>query len=680
MKHLKQKLLLTALLLLAVVSVNAQVYFEVNGINYKGYPSDETCVVTSSERSGDLVIPENVLYNGILYSVTEIGTTLGHQSIYPNITSLTIPHTVTSIGNGAFAWCKWLTSVTINNGVKTIGSNAFYHCENLSTINFGNSVEDIGYYAFQGCTSLTSIVIPNSVASIGGQAFKESGLRSIFIPNSVKSIGSSAFDKCSGLTNAEFESIEGLCGIEFGNYSANPLYKTNHLYIDGKEITELEIPNTVTSIGQYAFYKCTAITSITIPNSVEHIGKYAISYAGISSVSLPNSVTTIEPAAFYGCSNLTSINVDESNEYYRSIDGVLFDKQSLSIIQCPSGRSGSYEIPKGVKSIISYAFGYCKGLTSVIIPSSVTTIEIYAFSGCSNLTDVYNYSREPQHIDSNTFAIERNLHVLEGLYETYYNSSWNWEGFNITADLTLPEGVEIIDGDAGFSQNVDKECASISYTRTFNNTNWQALYVPFSMNYEDWAEEFEVARLNNVNQYDDDNDGTVDRTVLEIIKLAEGSKTEANTPYMIKAKETGEKTITVADATLYKTEETSHDVTSWETKFTFTGTYHTVTDMATNGYYALAGGSLQQATSDAVTLSPMRWYLSVTDRNGNPQGLAKSISVVIDGGETTGISEVNTITTRSNAIYSINGSYIGTDRSKLTKGIYVSGGKKIIIK
>lgn len=244
-----------------------------------------------------------------------------------------------------------------------------------------------------------------------------------------------------------------------------------------------------------------------------------------------------------------------------------------------------------------------------------------------------------------------------------------------------PTPIELVDATPITYPN-DANYASITYTRTFNNTNWQALYVPFSMEYEDWAEDFEVARLNNVNQYDDDNDGTVDRTVLEVFKMAEGSKTEANTPYMIKAKVAGEKTITLNDATLYKTEELSYDVTSWNTRFTFTGTYSAVTNMATNGYYALAGGRLQQATSDAVTLSPMRWYLDVTDRNGNHQDLAKTISLVFDDGETTDISPITygKNVSESGAIYSLDGAYAGNDRSNLAKGVYVSNGKKIIIK
>ena len=113
-------------------------------------------------------------------------------------------------------------------------------------------------------------------------------------------------------------------------------------------------------------------------------------------------------------------------------------------------------------------------------------------------------------------------------------------------------------------------------------------------------------------------DGTVDRTTLEIIKKTSGS-IDANTPYLIRAKETGEKTITLTDATLYKTEEKSVDCSSVKTKYTFTGTYDGVSgeDMLANGYYALAGGALKQAASSSASLGAFRWYLKAEPRGGS---------------------------------------------------------------
>lgn len=233
-----------------------------------------------------------------------------------------------------------------------------------------------------------------------------------------------------------------------------------------------------------------------------------------------------------------------------------------------------------------------------------------------------------------------------------------------------------------YANSEQKEHQYINYQRNFTNTNWSALYVPFAMQYDDWAEDFEVARLNDVHQFDDDEDGVIDRTVLELIKLKAGSSTEPNTPYMIKAKETGEKSIIVNDATLYATKENSFDVTSWNTMFTFTGTYNTVTDMAIRGHYALANGNLVQASSDAATLSPFRWYLDITDRNGNPASLSSSrILLSFDDGV---ITEINTAIVdavdNASSIYTLSGVGAGRGKSTLPMGLYISNGKKVLVR
>ena len=285
-------------------------------------------------------------------SVTSIG--VWAFAMCSNLTSITIPNSVTSIGDGAFKECSNLTSITIPNSVTSIGEDAFSWCSNLTSITIPNSVTSIGEDAFSLCSNLTSITIPNSVTSIGERAFEScKNLTSITIPNSVTSIGDSAFRECSKLTNISVDANN----IKYKSINGN-LYtkdeKTLVCYTVGKTDKSFTIPNSVTSIGNSAFYECDNLTSIIIPNSVTSIGNSAFSYCEkLTSITIPNSVTSIGENAFSSCTNLKSIT-----------------------------------IPNSVTSIGVWAFFHCSNLTSITIPNSVTSIGNSAFSLCSNLTSI----------------------------------------------------------------------------------------------------------------------------------------------------------------------------------------------------------------------------------------------------------------------------------------------------
>ena len=214
------------------------------------------------------------------YHLNTIVTVIPEEVTYNNVT-----WKVTRIGKKAF-YCEFeLPSVTIPNSVTSIEQEAFSSCYKLTSISIGNSVTSIGNSAFSGCSRLNSITIPNSVTDIGVSAFHEcSGLGKLVIGNGVKTIGKGAFYGCSRLGTVYISDLDAWCKISFGDYDSNPLLGARNLYLNGKNTKELVIPNSVTSINDYAFYGCKALTSITIPNSVTRIGYKAFNMDELKSV------------------------------------------------------------------------------------------------------------------------------------------------------------------------------------------------------------------------------------------------------------------------------------------------------------------------------------------------------------------------------------------------------------
>ena len=268
------------------------------------------------------------------------------------------------------------------------------------------------------------------------------------------------------------------------------------------------------------------------------------------------------------------------------------------------------------------------------------------------------------------YSVQSMTETAENVYTVVY------------ADAT---NVEILDSKETYEVARAFTADQLTYTRTFTTTNWQAWYMPFAMSYEDWKGDFDVARLNDVHQYDDNEDGVADRTELEIMFVKSGS-IAANTPYLIRAKETGMKYISLQNVVMQPTEEKQFDVTSWSNRYVFGGTYTQIpgSTMVSEGYYALAGGALQQAGSYSASLGAFRWYLQVLDRSAQVAAAPRVISLrlVGDEGDVTGIRPLQPMEQQEPAdVYDLNGRLVrkaARNLDNLPQGVYIVNGKKYI--
>ena len=353
MKHL-----FTMLLALVAATASAQ-DFEKGGIYYRVLSEDDRTVMVITEPDeykGDIVIPEEVIYDSKVYLVTTIGDEA--FSFCSALTSVSMP-SVTTIGDEAFFRCYALTSVSMPS-VTTIGDNAFEHCEALTSVHIPASCTSIAGNPFQGCESLEGIVVdennPN-YSSMDGVLYDKYMSTLIACPGKKSSI-----DMSSSVTTIG-DGAFGWSG----------------------DLTSVSMPS-VTTIGDEAFYRCYALTSVSMP-SVTTIGDNAFSDClDLTSVDIPASCTSIAGNPFQGCQSLEEIVVDENNPNYSSADGVLYDKDKTTLIGWPTAE-GEIDIMPSVTTIGEEAFRYCFALTSVSMPS-VTTIGDYAFNACEALTSV----------------------------------------------------------------------------------------------------------------------------------------------------------------------------------------------------------------------------------------------------------------------------------------------------
>ena len=330
---------------------------------------------------GDIKVIGDSMFSGY-YVYYNGGGDFSHFGYYSelckSLTSISIPNSVTAIGDYAFSKCNNLTSITLSDNVTTIRNRPFEGCSSLSLVNV--NIGDLAKY----CTGHYMNRIPGKKHLFANNT----EIIELIIPDSVTTIGDSAFSDCSSLTS-------------------------------------VTIGDSVTAIGYGAFAGCSSLISVTIPDSVTTIEDNAFAgCSSLTSVTIPDSVTSIGDMAFSACDSL-----QEFSGKFASEDGYYLVVDSELILFAKSCDAEEYSIPENVVNIATYAFENCQKLKQVAIPESVTNIDEYAFANCSNVALFTFKSTTPPTLGANVFAGIDNLQIsipVEAV-EAYLTCDWPYE-------------------------------------------------------------------------------------------------------------------------------------------------------------------------------------------------------------------------------------------------------------
>ena len=412
--------------------------------DYASYGSNRNPFIqnTSMKLATSVVVGEgitrlgNYLFNGLnqVESITlpSTLTAIGNNSVagMQKVTAVALPEGLQSIGEYAFQSWRGLTSLTLPSTLQSIGNSAFSGCSSVPSLTVPGSVKTIGSYVFNGWTSLTDLTIEEGVETIGSQAFCSTQITEANIPASVMSLQFNSFDGNNDL--AAYHVAEG-----------NPNYRDVEGVLYSKDLTVLlrcpdaysgayEIAEGCTAISPSAFQYCAGVTAVVIPEGVTSIGANAFEGTSITALTTPGTLASLEAGAFYGCTTLETVVVN----------GSLTELPQNAFNGCSS--LVSVTLSPGITSIGSGAFGYCSSLSDVTLPASLTAIPDNCFSYCSSLSSI-DIPGTVTSIGSGAFDQCSGLTGVvlpEGLVSLGGSA---FRGTAITS-VTVPAGVTVING------------------------------------------------------------------------------------------------------------------------------------------------------------------------------------------------------------------------------------------
>lgn len=416
-----------------------------DGVTAIGYGAFEDCtsLETVQFNASNCVLMGAVYFIPVFKGCSALTTAIigGQVQTVPSylfydctsLTSVIISDGVTGIELCAFWNCTSLTSVTLPDSMTIIGGNAFENCTSLTSVTLPDGMTLIRNYAFNKCSSLVSVTIPDSVTTISISAFSDcTALTSVTIPESVTQIDVNAFFGCTSLKSVQFNAAY----CTYMGSSSKPVFDKC------SALTTVSFGDKVQAIPAYAFYNCTSLASVDIPNSVTRIGEHAfLGCAALEMITIPESVQSISEGAFENCTSLETVQFNAIDcVYMGGIGGFVF-KGCSALTAVNFGRQ--------VKTIPAYAFRECTALKSVTLPDSVTSIGRYAFYNTAQYNDSANWMNGALYIgnhliDANA-SLPKNYTIWSGT-KTIADSAFS--GCTSLVSVTIPGSVTDIGNSA----------------------------------------------------------------------------------------------------------------------------------------------------------------------------------------------------------------------------------------
>ncbi len=322
-----------------------------------------------------------------------LGTIEAYAFQYCPTLETVVTGSIKTIGDYAFYECDALTYVDIYGGLEEVGKNIFKSCDKLEKVIIRNGSLNIGYGMFEDCISLKTVDLPDSLVTIGELAFDDCiSLEAITVPDSVHTVGRYAFHNCSSAKTAYIGhnaedigeyAFSGCSSLENVEIACAMRVFPEGMFMNCKALASIELEEGVEEIRKNAFKGCAGVTEIILPTSLITIGDSAFDGTALKEINIPADVELIDRGAFTNCNSLTAINIDDKNDFYFSVDGVLYDIRLNTLMLCPAGKKGEVAVWHTTTAIADDAFIGCKGITKVTIPNSVMQISSNAFNNCA---------------------------------------------------------------------------------------------------------------------------------------------------------------------------------------------------------------------------------------------------------------------------------------------------------